>query len=334
MAQKELYGNWLCPPPLPGKRVVRQKGIYLSGGSANASHFRSGSPDSFADEEDYDDVVMSEIEDQMQQGLPGYEENADVASQRSKEGTGVYVLAGKPAPSSLPQKAVLFPDSNREIGYREKSVVMLYILMGICFAMWAVLLSLAVVKYSEMSEELKVLNYNHSERLMNVLQDLDAARTERDRIECRMNKSYKEFWDFKASVCSTFPESVKCAANWEKSEKACYYFSNMTKDWRGAKQFCTEQGSHLVIINNDNEQGFLKDRNKDTIYWLGLSDVEEEGKWQWEDNSQFSTSFWHPGEPSAEVEEEDCVIMWSDGAWRDSNCSLKYHWICEKTWIC
>ncbi|XP_039370980.1 uncharacterized protein LOC120391396 isoform X4 [Mauremys reevesii] len=258
MAQQELYGNWLCPPPSPGKRLVRQTGIYLlAGGPAHGSHFRSDSPDSFSNEEDYDDVSLTEVGDQMQKRLPAYKDNTDVASHRSKEGTGVYVLAGKPASSSLPRTANPVPDSNQGIGYRPKSIVTLYVLMGICFAMWAVLLSLAVVKCSsnrgsssthasnttlplnvkwagailehggwrwgsasrnsrqipapvihlsgplqeknlEMSEELKVLNYNHSERLMNVVQDLADARIERKRILSDMNKSYKELSDLTA----------------------------------------------------------------------------------------------------------------------------------------
>uniref|UniRef100_A0A452H8V9 C-type lectin domain-containing protein n=1 Tax=Gopherus agassizii TaxID=38772 RepID=A0A452H8V9_9SAUR len=57
-----------------------------------------------------------------------------------------------------------------------------------------------------------------------------------------------------ASICNALPEPIKCAAGWKKFEKACYFFSNMTKDWMGAKQFCTDQNSYLVIVNNDYEQ--------------------------------------------------------------------------------
>ncbi|XP_030403350.1 C-type lectin domain family 17, member A-like isoform X2 [Gopherus evgoodei] len=319
MAQQELYDNWLCPPPLPGKRPVRQ----------------TDSSDSFSNEEDYDDVSLSEMGDQMQKRLPAYKDNTDIASQRSKKGTGFYVLAGKPASSSLPRTANPIPDSNQGIGYRPKSIVILYVLMGICFAMWAVLLSLAVVKYLEMSEELKVLNCNHSERLMNVEQDLADARIERKRIMSDMNKNYKELSDFTASICNALPEPIKCAAGWKKFEKACYFFSNMTNDWMGAKQFCTDQNSYLVIVNNDYEQAFLNDYNKlKRTYWLGLSDAVEERKWQWVDNSPYSVSFWNLGEPDMQGEEEDCVSMRSTGTWGDSKCSQHNYWICEKTWIC
>ncbi|XP_039370979.1 CD209 antigen-like protein D isoform X3 [Mauremys reevesii] len=315
MAQQELYGNWLCPPPSPGKRLVRQTGIYLlAGGPAHGSHFRSDSPDSFSNEEDYDDVSLTEVGDQMQKRLPAYKDNTDVASHRSKEGTGVYVLAGKPASSSLPRTANPVPDSNQGIGYRPKSIVTLYVLMGICFAMWAVLLSLAVVK---------------------LVQDLADARIERKRILSDMNKSYKELSDLTASICNALPEPIKCAAGWEKFEKGCYYFSNTTKDWMGAKQFCADRNSYLVIVNNDNEQAFLKDSNKQgRTCWLGLSDAVEEGKWQWVDNSPYSVSFWNPGEPGNQGEEEDCVSMKSTGTWGDSKCSQLNYWICESTWIC
>ncbi|XP_034647858.1 CD209 antigen-like protein D isoform X2 [Trachemys scripta elegans] len=315
MSQQELYGNWLCPPPSPGKRLVRQTGIYLlAGGPAHASHFRSGSPDSFSNEEDYDDVSLSETGDHMQRRLPAYQDNTDVASQRSKESKGVYVLAGKPASSSLPRTADPIPDANQGIGYRPKSIVTLYLLMGICFAMWAVLLSLAVVK---------------------LVQDLADARIERKKIQTNVNKSYKELLDLTASICNAFPEPIQCAAGWKKFGKTCYYFSNMTTDWMGAKQFCTDQKASLVIVNNDNEQAFLKDCNKQKrTYWLGLSDAEEEGKWQWIDNSPYSVSFWNLGEPDIQGEEEDCVYMSSTGTWGDSKCSQPNYWICEQTWIC
>uniref|UniRef100_A0A674JC46 C-type lectin domain-containing protein n=1 Tax=Terrapene triunguis TaxID=2587831 RepID=A0A674JC46_9SAUR len=57
-----------------------------------------------------------------------------------------------------------------------------------------------------------------------------------------------------ASICNAFPEPIQCAAGWKKFGKTCYYFSNTTTDWMGAKQFCTDQNAYLVIINNDNEQ--------------------------------------------------------------------------------
>ncbi|XP_074836320.1 C-type lectin domain family 17, member A-like [Carettochelys insculpta] len=334
MDQKELYGNWLCPPASPGRRVVTPTGVYyLSGRPANTSHFRSDSPDSFSNE-DYDDVSMSELGDHMQQRLSAHEENADVVSQRNKGGTGVYSLAGKPAFSSLPRTADLIPDSKQGIGYRPKSLVTLYILMGICFAMWAVLLSLAVVKYSEMSEELKVLNYNYSETLMNVLQDLTDAQKERERIHRDMNKSYKELWDITESICSALPESIKCTAGWEKFQKACYYFSNKTKNWKDAMQFCMDEKSHLVSINDDEEQAFLCAHKKtDRTYWLGLSDAIKEGKWQWVDNTSYSTSFWKRGEP-ANKGDQDCATLNPSGTWSAYMCSMDYYWVCEKNWIC
>uniref|UniRef100_A0A8C3FBZ5 Uncharacterized protein n=1 Tax=Chrysemys picta bellii TaxID=8478 RepID=A0A8C3FBZ5_CHRPI len=57
-----------------------------------------------------------------------------------------------------------------------------------------------------------------------------------------------------ASICNAFPEPIQCAAGWKKFGKTCYYFSNTTTDWMGAKQFCTDQKAYLVIVNNDNEQ--------------------------------------------------------------------------------
>nr|XP_014424813.1 uncharacterized protein LOC102449260 isoform X2 [Pelodiscus sinensis] len=269
------------------------------------------SPDSFDNEEDYDDVSMSEVGEQMLQRHPAHAQNTDATS---PEGTGVYVLAGKPASLSPPRTADPLPDSNHGKGHRAKSIMTLYVLMGICFAMWAVLLSVAVVK---------------------LLQALADARTEREEIQSNMNKSYKELWDIAESICSALPEPLRCHAGWKKFEKACYFFSNMTGDWTWAKQFCVDQKSHLVSVNTDEEQAFLKEHSEsDKTYWLGLSDAMEEGRWQWVDQSTYSTSFWYIEGPDSKREEEDCASMRPSGMWDDSNCSQPNYWICEKKWIC
>ncbi|XP_010084056.1 PREDICTED: CD209 antigen-like [Pterocles gutturalis] len=99
MAQQETYGNWLGPPPVHSKRLVRQAGIYsVAGRMTPMGDFRPASPDSFDD--DYDDVSMSESD----RGCKPPATDGDLQSQRSKGGTGVYILAGKPASPNPSQK--------------------------------------------------------------------------------------------------------------------------------------------------------------------------------------------------------------------------------------
>uniref|UniRef100_A0A8C0IVK2 C-type lectin domain-containing protein n=1 Tax=Chelonoidis abingdonii TaxID=106734 RepID=A0A8C0IVK2_CHEAB len=73
---------------------------------------------------------------------------------------------------------------------------------------------------------------------------------------------------------------TKCPPGWQHFEKKCYFFSTSTKSWLDAKHFCTNEDSHLVIVNTKQEQP--------NVYWLGLSDSAKEGEWRWVDGSPLS----------------------------------------------
>uniref|UniRef100_A0A8C3F7E2 C-type lectin domain-containing protein n=1 Tax=Chrysemys picta bellii TaxID=8478 RepID=A0A8C3F7E2_CHRPI len=125
--------------------------------------------------------------------------------------------------------------------------------------------------------------------------------------------------------------SIKCPPGWQQFQKSCYFFSTSAKSWQDAKQFCTDHGSGLVIVNTEEEQMFLSNQitNPD-VYWLGLSDSAKEGEWRWVDGSLLSLSFWRPGEPNNAAEE--CGTLHSDGNWNNATCSSTEHWICERQW--
>uniref|UniRef100_A0A8C3P2E8 C-type lectin domain-containing protein n=1 Tax=Chrysemys picta bellii TaxID=8478 RepID=A0A8C3P2E8_CHRPI len=133
---------------------------------------------------------------------------------------------------------------------------------------------------------------------------------------------------FLDSVCG------HCPWGWAWFQRTCYYFSESTKIWREAKQFCLDYGAQLVIINTKEEQVFLvKNRPKSRAYWLGLSDKKVENQWLWVDGSPLKLSFWSSGEPN-DSGDEDCGTMTLDGRWNDINCYMTDYWICEKPWLC
>uniref|UniRef100_A0A8C0H9E4 C-type lectin domain-containing protein n=1 Tax=Chelonoidis abingdonii TaxID=106734 RepID=A0A8C0H9E4_CHEAB len=133
---------------------------------------------------------------------------------------------------------------------------------------------------------------------------------------------------FLDSVCG------HCSWGWAWFQRTCYHFSESTKTWHEAKQFCSDYGAHLVIINTKEEQAFLvKNRTKSRVYWLGLSDKKVENQWLWVDGSPLNLSFWSTGEPN-DSSDEDCGTMAIDGRWNDINCYWTDYWICEKPWLC
>ncbi|NXH66961.1 CL17A protein, partial [Hydrobates tethys] len=209
--------------------------------------FRPASPDSF--EDDYDDVSLSESDRGHKPPVAD-----DLQSQKSKGGTGVYILAGKPASPHPSQKGDPELRGGRGQSRRMTSVAVLYVLVALSFVAWVLLFALAIVKQMEIMAELKLLKSNYSEYQDNVRQGLSETQREQTRMRSGMHKYYEELQDITALICRSVLDGKKCSAGWKIFEKSCYSFSTETMSWSDAKEICADQGAHLVVINSDLEQ--------------------------------------------------------------------------------
>ncbi|XP_072925645.1 uncharacterized protein [Hemitrygon akajei] len=124
----------------------------------------------------------------------------------------------------------------------------------------------------------------------------------------------------------------RCPTEWTQFRKSCYQFSSGTQTWTEAQRHCASVDSHLVVINNAEEQDFLR-RTLQNRHWIGLSDVASEGDWRWVDGTDYSSSstYWSEGEPNNEGEGEDCAEIFDNGEWNDLPCDNRRGWICEKS---
>ncbi|XP_055486677.1 C-type lectin domain family 4 member M-like isoform X2 [Leucoraja erinacea] len=127
-------------------------------------------------------------------------------------------------------------------------------------------------------------------------------------------------------------ESVhSCPEQWTKFKQSCYLFSSSLKSWEVAGRTCASADAHLVVINNAEEQGFIKNTTN-VRRWIGLSDSASEGDWRWVDGTDYKSSvkFWNEGEPNNANNAEHCGEMFGDGRWNDQSCNYNQEWICEK----
>lgn len=118
-----------------------------------------------------------------------------------------------------------------------------------------------------------------------------------------------------------------------------YWISRNSMNWFDAKTYCEDNGAQLAAegIRDNQVRPILNDRLSQN-YWVGLSDIENEGQWKWIDgigSNSFNT-IWFPDEPndggSSSSSGEDCGILWRHdgvGKLNDLPCERLQIALCE-----
>uniref|UniRef100_A0A3B4DUY3 C-type lectin domain-containing protein n=1 Tax=Pygocentrus nattereri TaxID=42514 RepID=A0A3B4DUY3_PYGNA len=104
--------------------------------------------------------------------------------------------------------------------------------------------------------------------------------TERDQLKTSNNKLITERDQLKF-----------CAQNemgWLYFRSSLYYIALANKNWYDSRRYCRQKGADLLIINSRLEQDFLSSflgTNEGNMFWIGLTDSDQEGSWKWVDGS-------------------------------------------------
>ena len=81
----------------------------------------------------------------------------------------------------------------------------------------------------------------------------------------------------------------------------------------------TAEKAHLVTINDAAEQAWLTAVFGHEFYWIGLSDAEKEGQWQWDNGEPVAYENWLPDDFFSEASDADerdyAVTTFTDGKW-------------------
>ncbi|CAI9599908.1 unnamed protein product [Staurois parvus] len=128
-------------------------------------------------------------------------------------------------------------------------------------------------------------------------------------------------------------KATTCETGWQPFKGSCYFFTNLRSNWMKARSSCVIKGADLAVITSEEEQNFISRQTGDQPYWIGLNDIEEEGKWTWVDGTDYASSYkaWMPNQPSDSDKNEDCAHLLSKGKWNDNKCShAELMALCEK----
>ncbi|OCT90366.1 hypothetical protein XELAEV_18018978mg [Xenopus laevis] len=122
---------------------------------------------------------------------------------------------------------------------------------------------------------------------------------------------------------------ASCDSDWHLIGKSCYYVSDNSSDCLKARALCKTKGSDLIVISDAFEQVIpISDTKGLGRFWIGLTDMNDEGMWEWVDGTSYTTSFkfWRVGEPN-----DACAHLWKNGEWNDLRCNIdNCNAICEK----
>ncbi|KAM6990104.1 collectin-12 [Tautogolabrus adspersus] len=128
-----------------------------------------------------------------------------------------------------------------------------------------------------------------------------------------------------------------CPPEFKKFGDSCYYFSSGPQrlNFDESFQFCSNMSSHMLIINDNEEQTYVRNAIAGKGYfWLGLTDREEENVWKWVDGSLPVFKKWKPGQPDnwthGHEDGEDCAGLIHNANWNDFYCTDRIGFVCER----
>ncbi len=104
---------------------------------------------------------------------------------------------------------------------------------------------------------------------------------------------YKSIWKAQGQLTAQTGQWVENPANGH------WYSLTPRMTWAEAEAKAVSWGAHLVAVNNQEEEVWVKDTFGWGIhYWIGFNDIEEEGNWVWTSGEPVTYTNWSPSEPN------------------------------------
>ena len=103
--------------------------------------------------------------------------------------------------------------------------------------------------------------------------------------------------------------------------KSFYKIYSVAKNYTDAKAQCESNGSFLAIPRSEAESDFIADLIPNEHIWIGINDIEHEGRYMDDHGSHISYTNWNNG----------IMIRTEDKKWNDYNVSYNLKFVCSKS---
>ena len=117
--------------------------------------------------------------------------------------------------------------------------------------------------------------------------------------------------------------------------KSFYKIYSATKNYTDAKAQCESDGSFLAIPRSEAESDFIADLIPNEHIWIGINDIEHEGRYMDVHGSHISYTNWANGQPDNyqhnPLDEDGMMIRKEDKKWNDYNVSYNLKFVCSKS---
>lgn len=113
-------------------------------------------------------------------------------------------------------------------------------------------------------------------------------------------------------------------------EDNCYHKSFLTMDWVKASVYCMKMNALLVSIHSSEENALMQFLCNSEFCWTGLNDNDNEGVWEWLDETVLDYANFAPNQPDNANGDEHFVHIWADGMWNDNQWYEKFYALCKR----